>query len=154
VTAWLRRGAVAATLAGERGDLWPAGALAWLVYAGWLPLLLVVAPPSGSGLEHLGVSLVTSGAYPANVIALAATMVAGFCLLLLLAAGCEIALAGVIRRSAPRTPAAVALGGLAIFLLAAAPVIVAGAALVLAIVAVAPYRRRCWCALPPRWFPT
>lgn len=138
MTAWLRRGAAAATLAGERGDLWPAGALAWLIYAGWLPLLLVVAPPNGSDVEYFGVSLVTSGSYPANVIALSAALVAGFCLLLLLASACEVALAGAVRRAVRHPQSGAALGGLAILLLATVPVIVAGVALVLEIISVAP----------------
>jgi hypothetical protein len=90
--AWLRRGASAAQLAGDRADLWPAGALAWLAYLGWLPLILVVAEPDPNGLAAFGVSIYTSAAFPANVIVLAAAVVAGFAILCLLAAMGELAL--------------------------------------------------------------
>ena len=90
--AWLRRGASAAQLAGDRADLWPAGALAWLAYLGWLPLILVVAEPDPNGLAAFGVSIYTSSAFPGNVIALAMAVVAGFALLCLLAAMGELAL--------------------------------------------------------------
>jgi len=138
VTAWLRRGAAAASLAGERGDLWPPATLASLVYLGWLPLLAVVAPPNGNDLEYFGVSLITSGAYPWNVVALCVAAVAGFVLLLLAAAVAEIALAGLLRRRPTRAASRTALSGLAVLLLATLPVIVAAAALVSGIVAVAP----------------
>jgi hypothetical protein len=90
--AWLRRGASAAQLAGDRADLWPAGALAWLAYLGWLPLILVVAEPDPNGLAALGVSIYTSSAFPGNVVALAVAVVAGFAVLCLLAAMGELAL--------------------------------------------------------------
>jgi len=138
VTAWLRRGAAAASLAGERGDLWPPATLASLVYLGWLPLLAVVAPPNGNDLEYFGVSLITSGAYPWNVVALCVAAVAGFVLLLLAAAVAELALAGLLRRRPTRAASRTALSGLAVLLLATLPVIVAAAALVSGIVAVAP----------------
>jgi hypothetical protein len=90
--AWLRRGAAAARLAGDRADLWPAGALAWLAYLGWLPLVLVVAEPDPNGLAAIGVSIYTSSAFPGNVVALAVAVVAGFAVLCLLAAVGELAL--------------------------------------------------------------
>jgi hypothetical protein len=92
VRAWLHRGALAAQLAGDRADLWPAGALAWLAYIGWLPLILVVADPDPNGLAAFGVSIYTSGAFPANLVALALSVVAGFAILCLLAAMSEVAL--------------------------------------------------------------
>jgi hypothetical protein len=92
VFAWLRRGASAAQLAGDRADLWPAGALSWLAYVGWLPVILVVAQPDPNGLAAFGVSIYTSSAYPGNVIALAAAVVAGFAVSCLLAAIGELTL--------------------------------------------------------------
>jgi hypothetical protein len=90
--AWLLRGASAAQLAGDRADLWPAGALSWLAYVGWLPVILVVAQPDPNGLAAFGVSIYTSSAYPGNVIALAAVVVAGFAVSCLLAAIGELTL--------------------------------------------------------------
>lgn len=138
MTGWLRRGAAAASLASERGDLWPPAMLASFVYVGWLPLLLVVAPPSGSDLEYFGVSLITSGAYPANVIALSTAAVAGFVLLVILAAFSEVALIGLIRRSPVGEASRSAVSGAAVMLVALVPVIIACALLVMAIIAAAP----------------
>ena len=59
---WLRRALYAAQLAGDRADLWPAGALAWLAFLGWLPFMVVVARPDPNDLAFLGVSIYTSGA--------------------------------------------------------------------------------------------
>ena len=43
---WLRRALdTRPQLAGDRADLWPAGALAWLAFLGWLRFLVVVARP-------------------------------------------------------------------------------------------------------------
>lgn len=138
MTGWLRRGAAAASLAGERGELWPPATLASLVYLGWPLLLVVLAPPNGNDLEYFGVSLVTSGTYPANVIALCVAAVSGFVLLLLAAAAAEIALVGMLTRRTVESASRTALSGVAILLLATVPVMVALIALVLDIVAVAP----------------
>ncbi|HSM38532.1 MAG TPA: hypothetical protein VK838_04300 [Candidatus Limnocylindrales bacterium] len=138
MTGWLRRGAAAASLAGNRGDLWPPGTLAWLVYLGWLPILLVVAPPSGDDLEYIGVSLITSGSYPANVIALSVAAVAGFLLLCLLAAVGETALFAALRRAPGLATSQTGLSALAVVLLATVPVLIALAALVSGIIAAAP----------------
>lgn len=135
---WLRRGAAAASLAGDRGDLWPPAMLASFVYIGWLPLLLVVAPPNGSDLEYLGVSLITSSAYPANVVALAAVGVTGFMLLVFVAALAEVALTGLLWRTPVAAPSRTAVSGAVLMLMAMLPVFAALALLVLAIVAAAP----------------
>jgi hypothetical protein len=79
---WGRRAVAAAQLAGDRSDLWPAGALAWLAYAGWLPLLLVLADPDPNGLAFLGASIYSSGAFPLNILALsvaAVVLITGLC---------------------------------------------------------------------------
>lgn len=138
MTDWLRRGAAAFSLAGNRGDLWPAGTLAWVVYLGWLPLLLVLAPPNGDALEYFGVSLITSGSYPANVIALAVAAVAAFVLLCLLAAVSEIALWAAMRRTPRIASSRTSASGLAIVLLATVPGLGAAALLAAGIIAEAP----------------
>jgi len=140
VTAWLRRGAAAAAIASDRADLWPAGALAWLAYLGWLPLLLAVAPPQVGDVADLAVTLYSSGSYPANVVALAAAAVGAFLLLAFLAALGEAVVARAIRSAGTDTPGAgeAALAGVAVLLLATVPVAVAFAWLLLGAVANAP----------------
>ena len=132
MTGWLRRGAAALAVASDRGELWPAGTLASLVYLGWLPLLAVVAPPDAGDLAFFGVSLIASGAYPANVVALAVAAVAGLLLLYLLAVTAEAAL---LQAMAPgREPARPRLtGALAVARVASLPAAAAAGALALAI---------------------
>ena len=89
---WLRRALYAAQLAGDRADLWPAGALAWLAFVGWIPFLVVVARPDPNDLAFIGVSIYTSGAFPLNVIGLAVLALAVFALLCLASATAQVAL--------------------------------------------------------------
>ena len=100
---WLRRALYAAQLAGDRADLWPAGALAWLAFLGWIPFLVVVARPDPDDLAFIGVSIYTSGAFPLNLFALAAAVVALIGLLCLVSATAQVALlrsaAAPIRRA-------------------------------------------------------
>lgn len=142
---WLQRGAAAGRLAGARSDLWPAGALATLAYLGWAPFLLVVAPPTPGGISQLGVRIYSSGAYPANLVALAAAALGVFLLLCLAVAAAEAWLIRSTLRAAlpvarpqpaPMAPAAV--GGLAIILLASLPAALALGGLALGLLAVAP----------------
>lgn len=136
---WLTNGAAAARLAADRPDLWLAGTLGWLVYLGWLPLLLAVVPlPDAGDLQFFGASLIISGAFPANVVALATAAVAAIWLLMLLASAAEVAIGqGIALRSSPRGAGA-ALTALAISLIASLPAFGATGALVLAITGVAP----------------
>jgi hypothetical protein len=138
--AWLRRGASAAQLAGDRADLWPAGALAWLAYLGWLPLILVVAEPDPNGLAAFAVSIYTSSAYPGNVIALAVAVVAGFAVLCLLAAMGELALErAAIPLEGGRPPFARAtLTAFSVMLVASLPAAVATGFVLNRLMAVAP----------------
>ena len=136
---WLAHGWAALRLAGDRADLWPAGALGWLVFAGWLPLLLVVAPPDAEGIEAFGVSLYLSQSYPLNLALLAATLVAGFAVLCALAAGAEVAIEQSADPRAAHAPAGSATwSAFTIVLVASVPVVAAAGLVVLGIVAVAP----------------
>ena len=138
--AWLRRGAMALQRAADRSDLWPAGALASLAFLGWLPLLLAVARIDVGDLTFLASSLRASGAFPANVIALAVAIVAGVVLLCLLAAAAEAALiraASVADGGNPPFSRA-ALAGLTVILVCALPAAVATAALLLGALALVP----------------
>lgn len=140
MSAWAKRGAYALQLAGDRADLWPAGALAALAYLGWLPLLLVVAQPDGGDLSFMGVSLVSSGAFPANVVALSVALVAGFVLLCLLAGLAET---GLLRMAAARDAAQppfgrATLAALVAILVAALPAVGALGAVLVGLAAAAP----------------
>jgi hypothetical protein len=138
--AWLHRGASAVQLAGDRADLWPAGALAWLAYLGWLPLILVVADPDPNGLAAFGVAIYTSGAFPANVIVLALGVVAGFTILCLLAAIGEVALQRAAVPMQNGRPAFVraTLTAFSVILVSALPAAVALGLLLRRLMAVAP----------------
>jgi hypothetical protein len=141
VPAWLQRLAEAAQLAGDRSDLWPAGALAWLAYLGWVPLVVIVAEPDPNDLAFVGVSLYTSSAYPFNVVALAAAAVGTFCLLCGVAAAAQVAL---LRSAGGDEATSAAPFGLAVLtaftitLASTLPAVVATAGLLLGVVAVAP----------------
>jgi hypothetical protein len=137
---WLRRAIYAAQLAGDRADLWPAGALAWLAFLGWVPFLVVVARPDPDDLAFIGVSIYASGAFPANLIALAAAAVSLVVLLCLASATAQVAL---LRNAAAPDPARPAfaratLTGFTIVLLSTLPAIGALAALLTGVAAVAP----------------
>jgi hypothetical protein len=136
---WGRRAVAAAQLAGDRSDLWPAGALAWLAYAGWLPLLLVLADPDPNGLAFLGASIYSSGAFPLNVLALSAAAVILITGLCAVAATAEAALqrdAAIAERSMQTPFRQGALTAFTIALAATLPAAVAVTALVAGGVAV------------------
>ena len=137
---WLRRALYAAQLAGDRADLWPAGALAWLAFLGWVPFLVVVAAPDPDDLAFIGVSIYTSGAYPLNVIGLAALAVAIFALLCLLSATAQVALLRSAAVADPARPpfARTVLTAFAIVLLAALPAVVGLGVLLAGVASVAP----------------
>jgi hypothetical protein len=137
--AWLRRGATAGQLAGDRGDLWPAGAIVWLAYLGWLPLIAVVAPPDANGLAAFGVSVYTSSAFPGNVVALAVAAVATFAALCLLGSLGEVALQRAAAPAAGRPPLARAtLTAFSIMLVSSLPAAVAAGFVLRRLTQVAP----------------
>lgn len=137
---WLRRALYAAQLAGDRADLWPAGALAWLAFLGWVPFLVVVATPDPNDLAFIGVSIYTSGSFPLNVVGLAALAVAIFAGLCLLSATGQVALLRSAAVPDPARPpfARAVLTAFSIILLATLPAIAALVALLAGVVAVAP----------------
>lgn len=77
---WWDAIATAAAEVADRPGRWVAGALAWIVTIGWLPLLVGVARPPGTAeLTFLGAGIVTSAAWPWNLVigtAAAATLAA------------------------------------------------------------------------------
>jgi hypothetical protein len=139
VGGWLRRGMAALQIAGDRADLWLAGALAWLVFAGWLPLILAVAPPDAEGIEAFGVSLYLSPSFPLNLALLAGALVAGFAALCLLAAagevGIEYAAVPGLRRT---SPSRATLSAFTVIFVCAVPVVAAAGLVLGAAFAVAP----------------
>jgi hypothetical protein len=139
VRAWLSHGARAARLASDRADLWPAGALGALVYLGWLPLLLVVAPPDVGDLPLFGAALRASSAFPANVIALGLAVVSGIVLLCLLAAMAEAALLRAAAPGAAHAPfGSASLTAVAVILVAGLPVAAAVVVVLLTAIATVP----------------
>jgi hypothetical protein len=136
---WAEHGLAGLRIGADRSDLWPAGALAWLVFVGWLPLLLVVAAPDAEGIEAFGVTMYLSQLFPLNLIALAGAAVAGFAALCALAAAAEVA---ILQLAAPRarrpSPSRATLASFTIVLVSAVPVVAALGLVLGGIINVAP----------------
>lgn len=90
---WIGNAGAAARLAGDRGDLWLAGALGALGYVAWLPLVLAVSSvPRASDLAFMGAGLFTSELFPLNLLLLATLAALGILIGCLLAALAEATL--------------------------------------------------------------
>jgi hypothetical protein len=139
---WRQDARVAGRIASEHPELWIPGALAWIVVSGWVPFVLAVAElPAEGDLIVFGAGVATSGAWPWNAIALGIAILAAALAAFALAALGQVlllrdlrALAGV-RSGRPAAETARVLGAA---LVGALPVAVAGAALAIALVGVAP----------------
>jgi len=138
--AWFRRAVQAADLVGGRAELWLPGAIAALVYLGWVPLVAAVAQvPQTSEVVFFGTRLASSALFPLNVVLISAAVVL---LVLLACAGAAFGEAAIQRAIALRPPGprlrddVAAIYG--IVLLAALPVGIALAALAFGLAAVAP----------------
>jgi len=139
--AWLARAGAAASLAMDRPGLWPAGALAWVAYLGWLPLpAVILGSPTTADVAFLGAELYGASSYPWNVLLLSAALA-----LLLISAVLAAALgqATLLRavRGASVSGSSVSHDAGAIFSLTVAaslPLLVSMALLVWQLVAVAP----------------
>jgi hypothetical protein len=137
---WLRHGAVAARLATNRGDLWPAGALGALTYLAWVPLVITVGTvPRTSDLAFLGAGLLSSGLFPLNVFLIATIAALGVLVACLIAALAE---ASLLRATGLGTPGRSMTRELevtfSVMLVAALPAVAAGAALISGVAAVGP----------------
>jgi hypothetical protein len=127
---WLVRGVDAARLATNRSDLWLPGAVVAFAGAGWVVLLVTVAPPLGTGdAASFGLRLAASPWWPWNVVILVAAVFSGLLTLLVGIAFGEVAMllaladpAGPLPRTVPRA--------MAVLLGAALPVL-AGVLLIL-----------------------
>lgn len=138
---WWRRGLTAAALAADRPELWLPGALVSLLFAGWLPFVLVVVPLPGPGdLPFMAAAVRGSPLFPWNV----ALGLAGLAMLLLvgylLAAAAEaLLLARTPGRPATQRSAVGALPGMVAVLMAASlPAAAAAGLLALRVLSVAP----------------
>jgi len=137
---WFRNAAEAARLAGDRPDLWLPGSLGSLSYLAWLPLVLTVAAlPKASDLAFLGARVLSSGAFPWNILLLAtlATIVVLIaCLLAAFAAAALLRAAGdgTADRSLTRETEV----AFSVLLIAALPAVAISTALISGIAAVAP----------------
>ncbi len=135
---WLRNAGVAAVIAGDDSNRWLPGALAAIAFIGWLPFVLAVVPlPSAGDLAFFGADLYTSSAWPANAVALVAS-VAAFAALaaFLVALGAVLVLHHERALTAPALLSAVR--AWLVQLVAAVPALAALGALAAAIAAVAP----------------
>jgi hypothetical protein len=137
---WLRNAVAAGGVVLDRPDLCLPASLGSIVYLAWLPLLLTVAAlPRASDLAFLGARLLSSGAFPWNVLllaALATLAVLGACLLAGLAEAALLRAAGwgTPHRSSTRETEV----AFSVLLIASLPVVAVTATLVSAIAAVAP----------------
>jgi hypothetical protein len=95
---WVRNAAAAGGATLDRPHLWLPASLGSIAYLAWLPLVLTVAAlPRASDLAFLGAGLLSSGAFPWNVLllaALATLAVLGACLLAALAEAALLRAAG------------------------------------------------------------
>ena len=137
---WLRNAATAWVAALDRPVLWLPASLGSIVYLAWLPLVLAVATlPRASDLAFLGAGLLSSGAFPWNIVlltALATAAVVGACLLAGLA---EAALLRAAGRGTPnRTLTRETEAAFSVLLIAALPAVAVATALASGIAAVAP----------------
>lgn len=90
---WLSRGLAAARVASDRAELWFPGALVSFAAAGWLVLLLTIAPdPDAAGAAGLGMQLMANPWWPWNVVVLGVAIVCGLATILLAVAFGEVTL--------------------------------------------------------------
>jgi hypothetical protein len=137
---WFRHAADAARLAGDRADLWLPGSLGALSYLAWLPLVLTVAAaPRASDLAFLGAQLVSSGAFPWNLLLIGTLATVAALVACLLAAFGE---ASLLRGAGHGTPGRSLLreteAAMSVLLVAVLPAVAAFAALASGTAAVAP----------------
>jgi hypothetical protein len=132
-------GMTAARVAAERSELWLPGALSWLAFLGWLPLVAIVpGPPDEAGLAFFGAGLVTSSAWPLNAVLLGLGLVVVVMVGFALGALGEAALRIELAPSPSRGLWPLVRRLVAVRLLAAGPAAVGIVALLLGLAAVAP----------------
>ena len=137
---WLRNAAAAARLAGDRSDLWLAGALGALGYVAWLPLVLAVSSaPRASDLAFTGAGLYSSELFPLNLLLLATLAALGILIGCLLAALGEATLLRGLGLGTPQRPLTREVEVVfSVILVAVLPAVAVAAALLTGVAAVAP----------------
>jgi hypothetical protein len=137
---WLPNAVAAARLAGDRGDLWPAGALGALGYVAWLPLVLAVSSvPRASDLAFMGAGLFSSELFPLNLLLLATLAALGILIGCLLAALAEATLLRGLGFGTPERPLTREVEVVfSVILVAVLPAVAVAAALLSGVAAVAP----------------
>jgi hypothetical protein len=137
---WLHNAAAALRLAGDRGDLWLAGALGALGYVAWLPLVLAVSSiPRASDLAFIGAGLFSSELFPLNLLLLATLGALGILIGCLLAALAEASLLRGLGLSTPQRPLTREVEVVfSVILVAVLPAVAVAAALLSGVAAVAP----------------
>jgi hypothetical protein len=135
---WLHNAVVAAVRAGDDNQRWLFGALAAIVFLGWLPFALAVVPlPSAADLAFFGADLYTSSVWPLNAAALVLALAAVAAVAAFLVA---LGAVSVLRREGTARGSALgnALRAWVVQLVAAVPALVVAATLAVRIAAVAP----------------
>jgi hypothetical protein len=124
VRGWLSRGADAARVAMDRSDLWLPGAVVAFAGAGWIVLLLTVAPEPGTGdAASFGLRMAASPWWPWNLVVLTLAILSGLLTLLVGIAFGEVAiLLGLSDPAVPMLPRTVP-RAMAVLLGVALPVI-------------------------------
>jgi hypothetical protein len=127
---WLSGAVAAARVAADRAELWLPGALPPFAAAGWLVLLLTVAPlPDASGAAGLGLRLMASGWFPWNVVVLLVAVASGLATLLLVVAFGEVALLMGLSDPAGAEPLPTVPRAMGVLAVAGLPVLVTAAGL-------------------------
>lgn len=127
---WLSGAAVAARIAGDRSELWLPGSLAPFAAAGWIVLLLTVAPlPDVASAAGFGFQFLASPWWPWNLVVLVVALVSGLATLLLVVAFAEVALLMGLDNRATATPVPTVPRAMGVLALAALPVVVLAATL-------------------------
>jgi hypothetical protein len=137
---WLRSAGAAAGTAVDRPSLWLPASLGSLVYLAWLPLVLTVAAlPKASDLAFLGARVVSSGAFPWNILLLATLATIVVLVECLLAALAEAALLRAAGQGTPdRSLTRETEAAFSVLLIASLPAMGVATALIIGIAAVAP----------------
>jgi hypothetical protein len=127
---WLSGALVAARAASDRAELWLPGALPPFAAAGWLVLLLTVAPlPDVAGATGLGLQVMASPWWPWNAVVLAVAVVSGLATLLLVVAFGEVALLMGLADPAAADPLPTVPRAMGVLTLVTLPVLAAAVAL-------------------------
>jgi hypothetical protein len=121
---WLVGAVVAARVASERAELWVPGSLSPFAAAGWIVLLLTVAPlTDAAGAAGFGLQVLASPWWPWNLLVLVVAMASGLVTLLLVVAFGEVSLLMGLSDRAAAAPLPSVPRAMGVLALAALPVV-------------------------------